>query len=153
MDNSWQSQSLGALIVSRLKRWWNAPLHYPWPDELNEEVCGPDSARLCHRCFAAQEHLGWFCPECGTATGPYNNILPFIYIFSSGEVFRSGVTCNKKPAAYVTAGYLFLSVFEYMLFFPFYWYRFFRNRAKQRLMCDAEDEADGGEQVADSHDP
>jgi hypothetical protein len=117
MANNWQSQSLGVLLVSRVRRWWNAPLIYPWSDELNEEVRGKTSAFLCHRCFTPQEHPGWFCPECGAATGPYNNMLPFVYIFSVGEVFRNGVACKKKPAAFVTAGYLFLSIFEYLIFF------------------------------------
>lgn len=115
------------------------PLVYPWSDELNEEVHGKTSASLCHRCFTPKEHP----TECGAAAGPYDNVMPVIYIFSIGEVFRNGVARKKKPAAFVTAGYLILSVFEYVIFFPFYWYRFF----KSRIMPDAEDEVDAGEQT------
>ncbi|WP_372796607.1 hypothetical protein [Pontiella sp.] len=127
-------------FTAKIKRWWNNPVSYPWPEELNEEVSRADSQRICHRCMAPQDHDGWFCQECGAATGPYNNMMPFVYIFSIGEVFRNGVSGKKKPAVHVTAGYLFVSFFEYLLFFPLYWFRLFRNR--KRLVRDAHEEVE-----------
>src|SRR5258708_33321196 len=64
----------------------------PWANEIEEEVNREEAVPLCHRCLAPQTHNGWFCPECGTTVGPYCNYLPYIYIFSQGELLRIGVT-------------------------------------------------------------
>jgi len=53
----------------------------PWDVEITEKLNDPESTPVCHHCFTLQEHDRWFCPECGAAVGPYNNYLPFIYIF------------------------------------------------------------------------
>jgi len=75
---AWGRRSLGVII----RDWWNAQPPNPWSDEDQEAVNRPDAVRVCHRCLTPQEHLGWFCPECGAATGPYNNCMPFLHILS-----------------------------------------------------------------------
>ena len=112
--------------------WWHTPVNYPWPEELNDEVRQADSPRICHRCFAPQEHPGWFCSKCGTATGPYNNCLPYIYIFSIGEVVRAGVGSRLKWSFFNTILLILFSLVEYMVFAPIYWYRMYRNWRRGR---------------------
>src|SRR3954468_23812942 len=73
------------------------PTPNPWPDDIEAAVHQPDALPICHRCFTPQNHNGWFCPECGTATGPYNNLMPYLYIFSEGEVLRAGVLDPVRP--------------------------------------------------------
>ena len=132
---SWMKEPLGQIMARRFKAWWNIPITYPWPEELNEEVAAADSLRVCHRCFAEQNHLGWFCQECGAATGPYNNSMPFVNIFSMGEVFRAGVRPDVKRSKATGVGYLLFSLAEYFIFFPFYWYRYL-NRKRRAAVSD-----------------
>lgn len=127
---AWMKEPLGQTVVRKVRAWWNKPLIYPWPEELNEEVASAESLRVCHHCFAEQDHLGWFCQECGTATGPYNNTMPFVYIFSIGEVVRAGVRPEVKRSRLVGLGYLLFSLAEYFLFFPFYWYRYLTRKKR-----------------------
>jgi hypothetical protein len=129
--NGWKKEPLGRLLVRKVLDWWNEPLTYPWPEELNEGVQQPDSALLCHHCFTPQQHPGWFCPECGAATGPYNNCLPYIYIFSIGEVARAGVSSKLKWSILTTAGLILFSL-NYTVFAPIYWFRMYRNWKRQR---------------------
>src|SRR5438270_680281 len=58
----------------------------PWDAEIENQLHEPDAVEICPHCFTAQQPDGWFCPNCGKATGPYNNLMPFIYVFSEGEV-------------------------------------------------------------------
>lgn len=141
----WGRKSLGAMI----RDWWQVqfpeptgPL-YPWSDEEQEAVNRPDAVRICHRCTAPQEHPGWFCPECGAATGPYNNCMPFVNIFSTGEVLRAGIDKETRFAKWVYPTYFLFGAFECLIFFPLYWIRLIRAQIK-RTEClsslDHEDE-------------
>ena len=131
---TWTQQPLGVLI----RNWWKARLRassakviYPWSDEVQEAVNGPGALRVCHRCPTPQEHLGWFCPKCGTATGPYNNCMPFVYVFSTGEVLRAGVNPEFKFHRGVIPTYFFIGLFEFGIFAPFYWIRLWRAQIKR----------------------
>lgn len=136
----WIKEPLGKLIVRKVSAWWSKPLEYPWPEELNEAVQRPDSNFVCHHCFAPQEQYGWFCPECGAATGPYNNCLPYIYIFSTGEVMRAGVGNKLKWSFFTTSFFILFSFFEYFVFAPIYWFRMYRNWKRQKEGELAEEE-------------
>jgi hypothetical protein len=132
---SWMKEPLGKLIARKLSGWWRTPLTYPWPEELNEEVRQADSFHVCHHCFSPQEHHGWFCPECGAATGPYNNCMPYIYIFSTGEVLRAGVDERIRRSSYANRFYIFYALAELGVFVPIYWFRMHRSR-KRRLAAE-----------------
>src|SRR4030095_895104 len=67
----------------------NAP--DPWDAQVDEALRQPEVVEACHHCFAAQPYGAKFCVECGSTVGPYNNLLPFEYIFSMGETLRTGV--------------------------------------------------------------
>jgi|SRR4051812_41098202 hypothetical protein len=103
------------------------PSPEPWGPEVDAAVHQPEAVPICHRCFAPQDPESWFCPECGAAEGRYNNYLPFINIFSEGEVFRAGVSDNIRPSFLTIGGYLLLSASAYFVFAPVYWYFLFKN--------------------------
>lgn len=99
----------------------------PWDAEIAEKLKQPDCVAVCHHCFTPQQHDKWFCPECGAAVGPYNNCLPYICIFSEGEVLRNGLRNHLSQNFLTVMGYLFFSTVEYLVFAPIYWCLFFRN--------------------------
>jgi hypothetical protein len=92
----------------------------PWGPEIDELLAKDETLALCDNCLAPQEHNGWFCPECGCTVGPYSNYLPYVYLFSQGELLRSGTMkpIRKKPI--ILLGYL-LSSFMMSLLAPVYW--------------------------------
>ena len=103
----------------------------PWPPEIDKEIRKPEAICVCHRCFTPQETATWFCPDCGTAVGPYNNTMPFIRIFSMGEVVRSAVNKNAWSTPLRIIGYFITGFLAYSLFFPFYAFRLIWNFAKK----------------------
>jgi hypothetical protein len=114
----------------------------PWPEEVESAVQDPDAVPICHRCFTPQDHDGWFCPKCGTATGPYNNWMPYLNIFSEGEVLRAGILDHLRPGFLVRLGYVFFSVVVFLTTFPLFilalpWnlYLFFQNLHRQKALA------------------
>ena len=133
---------IAALALGRIVRWVmeGKLTPDPWGPEIEEKIQDPRTAPVCHRCFALQEHDGWFCPECGTAVGPYNNYLPFINIFSEGEVMRAGVMDHVRQSPMVVVGFVILSMSAYLVFAPLYWYFLFKNfRRNARLIPESTD--------------
>ena len=112
----------------------------PWGPELTAELESLDAVPVCHHCFTPQQHDRWFCPECGNAVGPYNNYLPYVRIFSEGEVLRNGVYNRIRPSALIITGYLLLSVSAYLVFAPVYWWCFFRNLRRWSIQPPLNDE-------------
>ena len=78
----------------------------------------------------------WFCPVCGAAVGQYNNMLPYVYIFSLGEGLRTGVGPEAHFARFRTVSYIAVGLTEYGVFAPLYFFRLYRNhrrlQARQR---------------------
>jgi hypothetical protein len=99
----------------------------PWGAEIEHLVQDPETPALCHHCLTPHAHDARFCPECGAAVGLYNNYLPFVNVFSEGEVLRAGVTNRMKPSLLIILGYLCYSSIRYLIFAPIYWYFFFGN--------------------------
>ncbi len=106
----------------------NAPhTEDPWGKATEDEVQKEDAVPVCHRCFTPQEHSGWFCPECGAIVGPYCNYMPYLYIFSQGEVLRAGVTEHLRRNLLVVAGFVLVSLEMFMIAAPVYWFLLFRH--------------------------
>ena len=135
-----QSEDLGLLMmlaaavvsgmaVYRLILWVRAAPTKPdpWGPELETSLQEPDAVPVCHHCFTQCPPRGWFCENCGCAVGPYNNWMPFIYIFSEGEIFRNGVADKMRVGPLTIGGYLLCSLSDYLVFAPVYWYFLFRN--------------------------
>jgi hypothetical protein len=119
--------------VWRLTKWIeDAPVKPdPWSAEIEREINQPDAVEVCHRCGTPQSPTAWFCPYCGSAVGPYNNLMPYLNAFSEGEVFRNGVTDRMRKNAVTIAGYFLYSLGSYLIFAPIFWVYLFRNLRSQ----------------------
>src|SRR5262249_19353280 len=101
-----------ALAVYLFVRWvMKAPrTANPWDQETEDGLNDEKALPLCHHCLTPQEHSGWFCPECGATVGPYCNYMPYIYVFSEGEVLRAGVTERLRHSPLITIGFILFSL-------------------------------------------
>ena len=118
--------------IRQLIRWVEAaPLKPdPWGPEVEEEINRPDAMPICHKCFMPHCNETWFCEKCGSAVGTYNNWMPYVYVFSQGEVLRNGVNEHLRMNAFTIVGYLFVSLYSYVVFAPVYWFFLFKNLAR-----------------------
>lgn len=82
----------------------------PWDAEVERKLEEPEAVEICHRCFNQQPPNAWFCEHCGSAIGPYNNWMPYLHIFSTGEVLRNGIMDKLRPNVFTISGYLLLSI-------------------------------------------
>jgi hypothetical protein len=99
----------------------------PWGKETQDAVNQAGAVPLCHHCLTPQEHNGWFCPECGATVGPYCNYMPYLYVFSQGEVLRAGVTERFRRSRFITIGFVLFSLSMCAIAAPIYWFFLFRN--------------------------
>src|SRR5262245_47559850 len=109
----------------RVFRWFTQPTSPspdPWGPEVEQTLHDSELPALCHRCLTPQDDHSWFCSTCGASVGPYNNYMPFVYVFSQGEVLRAGVTDHIRRSPLTVAGYLLYSVASYAVFAPLYWF-------------------------------
>lgn len=74
-----------------------------------------------------QEPGAWFCGNCGSAVGPYNNLMPYLNVFSEGEVFRNGVSSRLRNKPVIFIGYFLISLGSYAIFAPIYWFFLLSN--------------------------
>ena len=117
-----------ALLMWRLFLWMKeGPVTPdPWAKDDDDALKQPDAVPLCPRCLSPQEEDCQFCAACGSATGLYNNLNPYLYVFSMGEVLRLGTSGSIQTNFVTVLGYLLLSAAQYTVFFPVYWFFFFR---------------------------
>ena len=104
----------------------------PWGQEIEKALHDPEAVEVCHRCFDPVTPGSWFCQHCGCAVGPYNNLMPYIDVFSQGEVLRNGTNDKLPQNALIIGGYLLLSLNMYFVFAPIYWVLFFKNLRRQK---------------------
>jgi len=131
------------VAIYRLARWVaESPVTPdPWGEEIAREINGPDAIEACPHCATPQSTTAWFCPHCGSAVGPYNNLMPYVCLFSEGEVLRNGTTGKFRINVLTIAGYFLCSLVTYVIFAPLFWYRLLRNLRSQSAQ---------GEQSAES---
>jgi hypothetical protein len=86
-----------------------APQPDPWNAEVERALAEPETVEVCTHCLTPQPPTAWFCEHCGNAVGPYNNWMPYVYVFSIGEVLRNGVMDKMRSNAFIICGYLLLS--------------------------------------------
>ncbi len=125
---------LASLLILRffIRAWRKPPSPDPWDQETEKALHEPEAVEVCHRCFAPVSPCSWFCEHCGCAVGPYNNLMPYIEVFSEGEVLRNGVNDRFRQNALVVAGYFLVSLHLYVVFAPIYWILFLRNLNRQK---------------------
>ena len=59
--------------------------------------------------------------------GPYNNLMPYVHIFSEGEVFRNGVTGRFRNRPFIFIGYVLITLGINPIFAPIYWFFLLSN--------------------------
>jgi hypothetical protein len=134
--------TLREIVAGAVRDWWRSlDTPNPWPNEVDAAVRGPDAVPVCHRCATPCELAVWFCPSCGAAVGPYNNIMPYVSVFSLGEAFRSGVGPEAHFSAFRTVAYTALGLAQYGMLAPLYLLRLFLNRRRLSSSRHTETEA------------
>jgi hypothetical protein len=118
----------------RLVLWVRAatPGPEPWGAEIEASLQAEDAVPICHRCLTPHSNEAWFCEHCGSAVGNYNNWMPYILVFSQGEVLRNGVTDQLIASPLTIAGYLLYSLANYLILAPIYWFFFIKNLRRQQ---------------------
>ena len=111
---------LSVIGIWKLLAWINAaPVRPdPWDTETSEEIEQAGAAPVCHRCLTPQKPGSWFCERCNAAVGPYNNMMPYLNVFSEGEVFRNGLSQRVRNRPLVITGYLLLSLSTFPVIGP-----------------------------------
>ena len=121
----------GYALLDRLLVWSRRPTPPdPWGEELDAAVRQPDATPVCHSCFEAQPPVGWFCPQCGAAVGPYNNLMSYVWVHSLGEVLLSGVGRQAQYTMLTIPGYVLVALAEYGPFGLIYLLRIFWNAGR-----------------------
>jgi hypothetical protein len=93
----------------------------PWDAEVEQKLQEPETREICHRCLTPQEPCAWFCKQCGAAVGPYNNLMPFLNVFSEGEVLRNGVGGRFRNRPLIVIGYFLITLGIFPFLAPIYW--------------------------------
>jgi ribosomal protein L40E len=124
--------AVGGLVLAALWRFivWirEAPTTPdPWDAETEQKLSEPEAVEVCPRCFSEQPPTAWFCARCGSAVGPYNNLMPYVQIFSEGEVFRNGTSGRFRNRPLILIGYFLVTLGTYPLFAPIYWFSLLLN--------------------------
>ena len=99
----------------------------PWDKEVEEKLHDPNAVAVCHRCFTPINSNNWFCEHCGSAVGPYNNLMPYVLIFSQGEVLRNGMKDRFSRKGLIAAGLMLVTLSQYAILAPIYWIPLFKN--------------------------
>jgi hypothetical protein len=118
--------AIGGLVLAgcwRVIVWVrNAPVRPdPWDAEFEQKMQDPATPLTCHHCSTPQPPDAWFCEHCGRAVGPYNNLMPYVHVFSEGEVFRNGTSGQFRDRPLILAGYCLMSIGVFSFFAPVYW--------------------------------
>jgi hypothetical protein len=101
----------------------------PWDAEVEQKLS--EAVEVCPHCLTEQPPTAWFCKGCGRAVGPYNNLMPYLQVFSEGEVFRNGASGQFRKRPLVLAGYFLVILGMYPLFAPLYLLRLLADRRKK----------------------
>ncbi|MDB6056256.1 MAG: hypothetical protein JWO95_100 [Verrucomicrobiales bacterium] len=136
-------------LVQRFRRL--IPTADPWSDDVQASVCDENAVPVCHRCFTGQEPNTLFCPKCGTAVGDYNNILPWVQVFSEGEVLRNSLFDRVRVNVLTIVGFFVFTVALGcltgigLMLMPFLWVMFVKNIVRSRSLEAVEKISNGNE--------
>jgi hypothetical protein len=92
----------------------------PWDAETEQKLSEPEAVEICPHCLTEQSPTAWFCRGCGRAVGPYNNLMPYVQIFSEGEVFRNGTSGQFRKRPLILIGFFLLTIGTYPVLAPIY---------------------------------
>jgi hypothetical protein len=101
----------------------------PWPAEIDAAVRDAAAIPVCSNCLAPQADAGSFCPHCAFPTSDTVALNPYLQIFVVGEVLRRGVMGPPERRVGPLLFLVVLSLSEYAIFAPLYWYWMLRRAA------------------------
>jgi hypothetical protein len=124
--------AVGGLALAGLWRFvvWirEAPVRLdPWDAEVEQKLSEPDTQEVCPHCSTPQPPGAWFCGHCGRAVGPYNNLMPYLQVFSEGEVFRNGTSGRFQNRPLILIGYFLITLVTFSFLAPIYWFSLLLN--------------------------
>ena len=82
----------------------------PWDATVEQKLSEPETPEACPHCSTPQSPTAWFCPHCGSAVGRYNNLMPYVSVFSEGEVFRNGVSARFRNRWLIGIGFFLITL-------------------------------------------
>jgi len=98
----------------------------PWDASVEKEL--EVATEVCPHCSTPQPVHAWFCRHCGRAVGPYNNLMPYVQIFSEGEVLRNSTQRQFRNRPLILIGYFLIGLAFFPLFLlPVYWLSLVRS--------------------------
>ena len=114
----------------------------PWNEEVAAELGRDDCHQICHRCLTPHDSSLNFCPHCGAMVGNYTCLIPPLYLYPVGDVFRAGVEGTYRPSSFLTIGYFFAAIsYAYWMPFPVglllvfvYWKKLWDNVPRNRTV-------------------
>ena len=65
--------------------------------------------------------------------------MPYVELFSEGEVFRNGVLDRVRLSPLTVAGYVLYSLTQYLILAPVYWFFLFRRWREMARQNGAEE--------------
>jgi hypothetical protein len=135
---------LALAVLWRLFAWVREapPTPDPWDAEVEQKLQDPDTRQICHRCLTPQDPGTWFCMHCGTAVGPYNNLMPFLNVFSEGEVLRNGVGGRFRNRPLIVIGYFLITLGIFPVLAPIYWLSLLLNWKRGSVRRESADTPD-----------
>ena len=100
----------------------------PWDADVERQLS--EAVEVCPHCLTEQPPTAWFCKRCGRAVGPYNNLMPYVQVFSEGEVFRNGMNGQFRNRPLILAGYFLVFLGTMPFLAPLYFLWLFAGRGK-----------------------
>jgi len=99
----------------------------PWDAEVEQKLSDSEAQEVCPHCLTEQPPTAWFCQGCGRAVGPYNNLMPYVQVFSEGEVFRNGTSGRFRNRPFIFIGYFLIAVGMFSFLAPIYLFSLLLN--------------------------
>jgi hypothetical protein len=100
----------------------------PWDAETEQKLSETETPEICPHCSTPQQSCAWFCENCGRAVGPYNNLMPYVQIFSQGEVLRNGTSGQFRKRPLILTGFFLIGLGMLPFFLlPVYWFSLLLN--------------------------
>ena len=115
----------------------------PWDAEMEQKLSEPEAQEVCPHCFTEQPPTAWFCAHCGSAVGPYNNMMPYVQIFSEGEVFRNGTSGRFRNRPVILIGYFLITLGTFPFLAPIYLLSLLLSPKRQPGEPEATEEQNG----------
>lgn len=119
----------------------------PWNEEVAADLVRDDCPQICHQCLTPHDPSSHFCSHCGTMVGTFTCLIPPLYLYSIGDVFRAGAEGTYRRSSWLIVS-CFLAAFVYLFWIPFplgclavivYWRKLFKNLPATRSLVADED--------------